>query len=187
MKKSNIIKLIKSDHYRTTGKKLSINKIIQKFILSGGKGESYISLLRLVKANNPIVRFIAKCLKRHYSNKYCIDIGSNIQIGKGFYIGHGICIVIHGDTIIGDNVNVSQFVNIGSNDNHFAVIGNNVYIGPHVSIIGGVHIGDNASIGAGAVVTKDVPENATVVGVPAKVINYNNPGRYILNPFEEEV
>lgn len=182
-----ILKLIQSDHYRISGKKLTIYEIITEFIYSGGKGVSFVSLLRMVKSSNRFVRLLAKCMKRHYSRKFCIDIGSNIQIGKGFYIGHGICIVIHGNTVIGDNVNISQFVNIGSNDNRFAVIGNNVYIGPHVCIVGGVHIGDNASIGAGAVVTKDVPENATVVGVPAKVINYNNPGRYIINPFEEDI
>ena len=52
---------------------------------------------------------------------------------------------------------------------------------PHVNIVEDVRIGNNSSIGTGAVVTKDVPENATVAGVPAKVLNYNTPGRYILN------
>ena len=42
-----------------------------------------------------------------------------------------------------------------------------------------VHIGNNVTIGAGSVVTKDIPDNATVAGVPARVLNYNNPGRYV--------
>ncbi len=87
--------------------------------------------------------------------------------------------VINGGTIIGNNVNISQFLNIGTNHNKPAIIGNNVYIGPSVCVVEDVKIGNNSSIGAGAVVTKDVPENATVAGVPAKVLNYKNPGRYV--------
>lgn len=48
-----------------------------------------------------------------------------------------------------------------------------------VCIVEGVKIGNNVTIGAGSVVTKDIPDNATVAGVPAKVLNYNNPARYI--------
>ena len=87
--------------------------------------------------------------------------------------------VVNGGTIIGNNVNLTQFLNIGTNHNTPAIIGDNVYIGPHVSIIEDVKIGNNASVGAGAVVTKDVPDNATIAGVPAKVLNYDNPGRYV--------
>ena len=115
------------------------------------------------------------------SRIYQIDIPASTKIGYGFYIGHHICMVVNGATIIGNNVNLSQFVNIGSSDNLSAIIGDNVWIAPHVSIVDDVNIGNNSSVGAGAVVTKNVPENATVVGVPAKVINYNNPGRYVCN------
>ena len=46
-------------------------------------------------------------------------------------------------------------------------------------VCGGVTIGEGCVIGAGSVVTKDIPDNATVAGVPARVLNYNNPGRYV--------
>lgn len=111
--------------------------------------------------------------------KYGIQIPRRCKIGYGFYIGHGIGIVINGGTVIGNNVNISQFLTIGSNKGTPAVIGDNVYIGPNVCIVEDVHIGNNATIGAGSVVVKDVPEGATVAGVPAKVISYKEPGRFI--------
>lgn len=70
---------------------------------------------------------------------------------------------------------------IGSNHNKAAKIGDNVYIGPNVCIVEDVEIGNNVTIGAGSVVTKSIPNNATIVGNYAKIINYNNPGRYIKN------
>ena len=61
------------------------------------------------------------------------------------------------------------------------VIGDNTYIGPSVCIVEDVVIGKNVTIGAGSVITKNIPDDATACGNYAKVINYNNPGRYINN------
>ncbi len=127
---------------------------------------------------------LARLRHRHLSKKYGIQISHKCKIGYGFYIGHGIGIVINPRTVIGNNVNISHFLSIGSAEGAHAVIGDNVYIAPHVSIVDCVHVGNNSTIGAGAVVVKDVPENATVVGVPAKVISYETPGRYIKHPYE---
>lgn len=107
----------------------------------------------------------------------------DVEVGYGLYMGHCMCMVIAGGTIIGNNCNLSQFLNIGSSEGKHTVIGDNVWIGPHVCIVDQVRIEDNVSIGAGAVVVKDIPRNATVVGVPANVLNYDNPGRYINNPW----
>ena len=64
--------------------------------------------------------------------------------------------------------------------------GDNTYIGPNVCIVENVRIGNNVTIGAGSIVTKDIPDNATAVGNYAKVINYNNPGRFIGNRWPVE-
>ena len=103
------------------------------------------------------------------------------MVGYGLYIGHNGPVVVNPTAVIGNNVNLSQFVTIGSNEEHAAIIGDNTYIGPNVCIVEDVKIGNNVTIGAGSVVTKDIPDNATAVGNYAKVINYNNPGRYIKN------
>lgn len=83
--------------------------------------------------------------------------------------------------IIGNNVNLSQMSNIGTNEGNQAIIGNNVYIGPMTCLIEGVHIGENSLIGAGSIVTKDVYSNSTVVGNPGRVIGENKHPEYIQN------
>lgn len=116
------------------------------------------------------------------SMKHGIQIPIQTKIGYGLFIGHGIGIVINRGTIIGNNVNISHFLTIGTNHRTPATIGDNVYIGPGVSIVEDVHIGEGATIGAGAIVTKDVPSNTTVAGVPAKVIGESHP-EYIQNRY----
>ena len=113
-----------------------------------------------------------------------IQIPRDTKIGYGLYIGHAGPVIVNPSAVIGNNCNLSQFTTIGSNDGQAAIIGDNTYIGPSVCIVENVKIGSNVTIGAGSVVTKDIPDNATAVGNYAKVVNYNNPGRYILNPWK---
>ena len=112
-------------------------------------------------------------MHRRYSRLYCLHIPIGTRIGERFSIGHAMCIVINEKTIIGNNVSIGQFVNIGTNHNKPAVIGDNVYIGPNVSVVENVKIGNNAIVGAGTVVVNDIPDYATSVGVPNRVVNYN--------------
>lgn len=111
---------------------------------------------------------------RHYSSKYGIQINTSTRIGGGLYIGHGMGVVINPTAIIGKNFTISQFCTIGSNKGKAAVIGDNVYIAPHSCIIEDVKLGDHSTVGAGCVVTHDVPPYAVVAGVPARIIKYNN-------------
>ena len=120
-------------------------------------------------------------MHKKYMMKYGLQIHPTTEIGYGLYIGHGIGIIINPTARIGNNCNLSQFTTIGTNHMTPATIGDNVYIGPSVCIVEDVNIGNNVTIGAGSVVVKDVPENATIAGVPAKILNYNNPGRYVQN------
>lgn len=116
-------------------------------------------------------------------SKKTIQIPRGTKIGYGLYIGHEGPVIVNRTAVIGNNCNLSQFSTIGSNEGAAAVIGDNVYIGPNVCIVENVHIGNNVTIGAGSVVTKDIPDNATAAGNYAKVLNYNNPGRYVCNRY----
>jgi serine O-acetyltransferase len=99
-------------------------------------------------------------------------IDPRTTIGKGTKFGYGgISIVIHTDAVIGKNVMVSPNVVIGGRSNQKPpVILDNVFIGSGASILGDITIGNNSTIGAGAVVLNDVGDNETWAGVPAKKI-----------------
>lgn len=120
---------------------------------------------------------------KHVEYKYGILLSRHAKVGKGFYIGHYGTIIVSSKAIIGENVNISHGVTIGAVNRGakagVPTIGNFVYIGPGAKIIGNIKIGDHAAIGANAVVTKDVPENACVGGVPAKIINMNGSQGYV--------
>ena len=172
--------LINSDQFRLTGVKLTKLRLFFNNIKPFQS--SVLFWLRLSQYKGwlfPLCRYMYKRASRRYQ----IHIPSSTIIGYGFYIGHGICITINGQTIIGNNVNVSQFMNIGTNKKTPAKIGNSVYIGPNTCLVEDVIIGSNSTIGAGSIVTKDVPANATVVGSPARVLNYDDPAQYIKNPW----
>lgn len=180
---NEIFKYIQSDYYRYTGVKCGGAKLIFAALFGRNHCFRYNFWFRLASGRN-IVYPLAIFMHKHYSIKYGLHIQRGTKIGYGFYIGHGIGAVIHPNTVIGNNCNISQFLSIGSNHGTPAVIGDNVYIGPHVSIVENVKIGDNATIGAGAVVTNDIPANMTVAGVPAKIISAKNVAIYIVNKWK---
>lgn len=175
-----IWKYIQSDYYRYTGKKLSPFKLFLKAVFGVNHCFRYSFWMRMGKSGGGI-GLITRQLHKHYSIKYGIQIPVSTRIGYGFYIGHGVGIVINGGTTIGNNVNISQFLSIGTNRHTPATIGDNVYIGPNVCIVEDVNIGSNTTIGAGSVVVKDIPENSTAVGCPAKKIGENKTPQYIQN------
>ena len=98
------------------------------------------------------------------------DIPLNLQVGGGLLIPHPQGIIINNRAVIGPNVLIFHQVTIGSNGRGVPVIGGHVDIGAGARIIGPVRIGDHARIGANAVVTRDVPAGAVVVGNPARLL-----------------
>ena len=109
---------------------------------------------------------------------YNSKIPYQAQIGKGSFLGYGgMGVVVHSKCVIGDRCTIGQQVTLGGGNRRYPgvpQIGNDVYIAKGAIVIGGITIGDNVTIGANAVVTKPVPANAIVAGVPAKILRFKD-------------
>lgn len=175
---------IRSDYYRITGRKNdSIFKMWTSTILDGGF--RFLFWFRLTRLTSPL-GWYARIRYRIVSARTHIVIERSTEIGFGCRIVHGGPCVINASAKIGDNVDIYQYVTIGSMFFHAATIGDCVYIGPSVCIVEDVKIGDRATIGAGAVVVKDVAAGSTVAGNPAHVISEKEPGRLIWHRWNRE-
>lgn len=126
----------------------------------------------------PILPYVCDLLARAGWNVY---IGDHAEIGPGLYLAHGN-VVIDGTVAIGRNCEINPWVTIGlSNSARFGwvfrgpTIGDNVYIGTGAKVLGPITVGNNVRIGANAVVIADVPDGATAVGVPARVVSRGAP------------
>ncbi len=117
--------------------------------------------------------FLSRLISQLSRSLTGIEIHPGATIGKGFFIDHGMGVVIGETCEIGDNVLIYQGVTLGGTGKDVGkrhpTIGDNVLIGSGAKVLGPIYIGNNVKIGAGSVVLNDVPENATAVGIPAKI------------------
>ncbi|MFH1460557.1 MAG: serine acetyltransferase [Candidatus Omnitrophota bacterium] len=130
-----------------------------------------------------ILKIITKILHEILGMITGIQIQFETKIGSGLYIGHTGFLIINSGAVIGENCNLGVGVVIGQGgrgpQKGCPDIGDNVFIGVGAKVIGKIKIGNCVAIGANAVVTKDIPENATAVGIPARVINYSGSKDFI--------
>ena len=127
-----------------------------------------------------------------------VEIHPGAKIGKNLFIDHGMGVVIGETSEIGDNVTIYHAVTLGGSspsidserqrhEKRHPTIGDDVVIGSGAQIIGPVKVGNNARVAANAVVVKDVPENATMIGIPAKAVKLENKGSFTPYGVDEKV
>ena len=128
---------------------------------------------RQYKKKRPVLaRWISQIGRRRTG----IEIHPGATIGKDMFIDHGMGVVIGETAVVGDNVLIYHGTTLGGTGREkdckrHPTIGNDVIVGAGAKVLGPITIGEGAKIGANAVVVKDVPPYATVVGIPGKIIN----------------
>ena len=131
--------------------------------------------------------YIARWISQRARKQTGIEIHPGAKIGRRLVIDHGMGIVIGETAEIGDDVLLYQGVTLGGTGKDVGkrhpTIGNNVLIGSGAKVLGPFKVGDNSRIAAGAVVLKEVPPNATAVGVPARIVKLD--GKRVENYAEE--
>ena len=173
------LNLIKEDYrtncsiilHKSSSGGVNISDVIKVLIHS--RGFCYTIWLRLCSVK--VIKPFCWPILHHLSSKYGIQISYKMSLGGGFYLSHGVGVVINGSAKIGKNVSIGQFTTIGSSKGAAVIIEDYVTIGPGCCIVENVCIGHHAIVGAGSVVTHDVPPYAVVAGVPAKIIKMTIP------------
>ena len=131
------------------------------------------------KAKFDLIARLISQLSRFFTG---IEFHPKAEIGKNFFIDHGMGVVIGETSEIGDNVTIYHATTLGGispsiksdeqrDVKRHPTLKNNVVVGSGAQVLGPIVVGENAKIGANAVVTKDVPANAVMVGIPAKNVN----------------
>ncbi len=134
----------------------------------------YFRLSKYFSQHNKLFFYPILFLYKRIQIRYGIQMPYKTTVGKGLAFSHYNTIVINADAIIGDYLTIFQGCTIGSVRGKGApVIGNNCVFFAGSKVIGNVKIGNNVIVAANAVVVKDIPDNAVVAGIPAKILNFN--------------
>lgn len=133
------------------------------------------------KANSSNNRYFKKIyilLTKITGRFYCTEFSPHAKIGEGLYIAHPFNITINPNTVIGRNCNIHKGLTIGQENRGsrkgVPIIGNNVWIGVNVTIVGGISIGDNVLIAPNTFVNKEVPSCSVVYGNPCIIKHKSN-------------
>lgn len=147
---------------------------------------------KLYKMDVPLIPRLISNISRVITG---VDIHPGAQIGKQFFIDHGMGVVIGETTIIGDNVLIYQGVTLGGTGKETGkrhpTLKNDIVVGSGAKILGNIIIGNNVRVGAGSVVIEDVPDDSTVVGIPGRVVihkgqkNHNLQHNVIPDPIKD--
>lgn len=132
-----------------------------------------------------LIRFQQWCTTKHFPSIFAskilfwffkIEVGKNVKIGPGLRLPHPMGIIIAPNSEIGHDCDLYAGVRLvlSHGNKQGPILGAHVFMGDGAKAVGAVKIGDHAIIGVSAVVTKDIPANATAIGIPAKVITYDN-------------
>lgn len=179
-----------SDAYRYQGR-VNMKVILKLFIIYPGFTYSFWLRLCSYLLDKPKIflplYLICRAILQRYSHKYGIEISPRTEIGQGLQIYHFGGIVINGKAKIGKNLTITQGVTIGQSargkTSGYPTIGNNVYIAPGAMVLGGIEVGNYVAIGANCVLTKTVPDNAVVVGIPGQIISHKGSKSYVENVY----
>lgn len=118
--------------------------------------------------------FVARCISQFSRFVTGIEIHPGAKIGRGFFIDHGMGVVIGETAEIGDNCTLYHGVTLGgtswAKEKRHPTLGNDVVIGSGAKVLGPFTVGDGSKIGSNSVVVKEVPNRATVVGVPGRTV-----------------
>lgn len=178
--------LILSDLYRYAGNR-STRSFLRHFLFTPGFKYSTVMRLCGCLKKRSLMRFTLypplKLLLLRYRYKYGIAIPEYTQIGPGFFINRFGNIMINGDAIIGANCNITHGSMLGQMNRGpkqgSPILGDGVFLAAGCKVIGKINIGNRAAIGANAVVTKPVPDDAVVGGIPARILSMNGSEGYI--------
>lgn len=152
----------------------------------------------LHRVNNFIWKLGLRALARFMANitrmLTGIEIHPEASIGKNLFIDHGTGVVIGQTTIIGDNVTIYHGVTLGGvgrmgqvEGKRHPTIGDGAIIGAGAQVLGDITVGVNAKVGANSVVTADIPDGTTAIGIPARVIGGDTDARAYGMPSREEM
>lgn len=178
--------LIQSDLYRYAGN-VGLKALLRHFLFTPGFKYSAVMRLCGYLRGSRLAKWTIypplKLLLLRYRYKYGIAIPEYTRIGPGLFINRFGGVMINGDAVIGANCNITHGAMLGQlNRGPHAgspIVGDEVFLAAGCKVLGRIRLGDRAAVGANAVVTKDVPDDGVVGGIPARLISAKGSAGYI--------